>query len=266
MAAMMALSTPSAAQSNPSGTPAEQAQLPAFCRVKLKDNNTSPEARTLIAQFGFDNWLHLHHYCYGKVFMLRSAAAVAKRDKNYQRSLAIKEYSYVLNATKPDFWMRPQINVEVGKIHQMLGQREQAIARFGDAVRGGRAYLPAYLALIGALRSNDQRAGALDVATEGLRNLPDSAELKKAYFELGGKEPLPKPAAETIPKDPATDPDRSTANPAAGGAPEDLLPAVVDQDARSDGDATAQTQGDDKKCRFCPPPEIEERWRESFQK
>lgn len=267
-AALMTCSMHSVAQHNPSGTPAEQAQLPPFCVVKLKDDNRSPAAQKWIAQFGFDNWLHVHHYCYGKVFMLRASAAGAKRDQDYQRSLAIKEYSYVLNASKPDFWMRPQIHLEIGRIQQSLGQFEEAIASFGAAVRANSRYQAAYLALIAALRSKDQRADALSVAQQGLRYLPDSADLKKAYFDLGGKEPLPGPAesADRNPPVPGGQETqgRSTAVGADDRGEEEASATPVQQGSSDEAEPVSPSDG--RSCRFCPPAEIEERWRENFQK
>lgn len=273
-AALMTCSMYSVAQHNPAGTAAERAQLPPFCAVKLKDDNRSPAAQRWIAQFGFDNWLHVHHYCYGKVFMLRASAAGAKRDQDYQRSLAIKEYSYVLNASKPDFWMRPQIHLEIGRIQQSLGQFEEAIASFGAAVRANPRYQAAYLALIAALRSKDQRADALSVAQQGVRYLPDSADLKKSYFDLGGREPLPRPAESAQRNTPIPDTNgqpapqetqgQSSASDAADEGEEGASVTPVQQGPSDAADPVGPSEG--RSCRFCPPTEIEERWRENFQK
>ncbi|ATE60928.1 tetratricopeptide repeat protein [Thauera sinica] len=183
------------AQHNPAGTAAEQAALPAFCQVKLRDENRSLEAQRYIAQFGFDNWLHLHHYCYGQNFLSRAAKAADAKDRSSQRRLATKEYEYVLRGVRPDFWMRPQLYVELGRIYQQLGDAARATGLFNDAIRVSPGYQAAYLALVAQLRQSGSGREALAVATEGLRNLPDSEALKKAYKELGGTEPFPSPVA-----------------------------------------------------------------------
>ncbi|ENO82577.1 hypothetical protein ACFQ4M_04980 [Thauera mechernichensis] len=265
------LLSPAMAQWNPGGTPAEQAQLPQVCAVKLRNDDRSAEGQRYLAQFGADNWVHMHHYCYGRVFLLRAAQASTKRDQDYQRSLAVKEFSYVLKAAKPDFWMRPQLNLELGRVHLLLGQAAQATALFSDAIRLNPHYQPAYLALISELRSKGQQATALTVAEEGLRHLPNSAELKKLYFELGGKEPLPTPAraattgrgaGRDAPPE-ATRADTSQAESAATERKEAGDSEVAEENAPSE--ASPASSGQSRNCRFCPPDEVEERWREGFR-
>ena len=256
---------PVMAQWNPSGTQAEQSLLPRFCLVKLKDDNRSPEGQNYIRQFGFDNWLHMHHYCYALNFVNRSQKAANTRDRNSQLQLAVADYNYVLRGTKPDFWMRPQLYVELGRIYGRLDRQDEAMNAFRAAVQANPTYLAGYLALIDQLRKAGETPQARNVAGEGLRHLPDSERLQALYLDLGGKKPFPEPASRK-PAIPASPPAESSsealqverqqeeaATPERASAP----------DAASEGAPQDAESG--PSCRFCPPEEVQRRWQESFR-
>lgn len=243
------------AQLNPSGTPGERALISPMCQAKLKDDNRSPEATAVIAQLGWDNWIPFNHYCYGQIFVLRARKATSKKDRDMNLGWAVPEYKYTLRGAKPDFWMRPQMLVELGRIHQQLGQSPSAVVVFQEALAANPAYEPAYLALVGELRRGGSTREALDLATNGLRRLPKSEALQKAYLELGGKKPFPEPLSAVHPSQPAETP---------GGGP------AVAQDARVEGvlpaPAVEGAEPEKRGCRFCPPEEIKRRWSGDFGK
>lgn len=253
---------PAHSQWNPGGTESEQALLPRFCVVKLRDDNASAEARTFIRQFGFDNWLHLHHYCYGLNAVNRSLKAGNLRDRDAQLRLAVAEYGYVLRNARPDFWMRPQLNVELGRILARLDRKPEAMSAFQTALQANPAYLAGYLALVEHLRSAGLPQQAREVAAEGLRHLPEAQRLQGLYLDLGGKKPFPEPIANTAPA-------------ASKGAPtleeekgrdetERSLGGVAAEGHENGQDSSAQETDSARKCRFCPPEEVERRWQESF--
>ena len=243
------------AQWNPSGTPGERALISPMCQAKLKDDNRSPEATAVISQIGFDNWVPLNHYCYGQIFMVRARKAASKADRDKQLALAVPEYNYTLHGAKPDFWMRPQMLVELGRIHQQLGQSPKAVVAFQQALAANPGYLPAYLALISELRQHGSSREALELATNGLRRVPESEALQKAYLELGGKKPFPEPLVAAQPSEPAATPN-SGGSTERGGGPDSPAPAAVVEGA----------EVDKRGCRFCPPEEIQRRWSEDFGK
>jgi len=117
------------AQLNPAGTPAEQALLPRYCQVKLKDDNTTPEAKSFVSQFGFANWLHLHHYCYALNYLNRANKAGGAKARDSLRRSAAADYRYVLGKSRPDFWMRPQLLVELGRLHIQLNEAAATFLR-----------------------------------------------------------------------------------------------------------------------------------------
>lgn len=258
-----ALCSPAMAQWNPSGTQAERALLPQFCLVKLKDDNRSPEAQAFIRQFGFDNWLHMHHYCYALNFVSRAQKAGNTRDRNSQLQLAVADYNYVLRGTKPDFWMRPQLYLELGRLHVRLNRQVEATEAFKAAIHSNPSYQAAYIALIDQLRRNGDRGQAREIAELGLRHLPDAERLQSLYLELGGKRPFPEPISKTPVSAPPSEAPSER-------APETIAPQerTTESDASSPPNADAQTESaaeSGQNCRFCPPEEIQRRWQESFQ-
>ena len=269
--ALCVVATSACAQQNPEGTPAEKALLPKFCIVRFKDDKQSAEAQAVIGQLGgWENFLSIHHYCYAQVFLNRAGKASNLRDAEHQRQLAVKEYGYILRAARPDFWMRSQMYVELGRIHVQLRQPEKAVVLFKSAIAFTPAYLPAYLALISQLRQMGNRSGALEAASAGLQHLSGSKALKKAYLDLGGKKPFPEPAGRV-----SGESEKEVAPEAEkpSGAEQTALPLELSpnrpQEESKDESVHSSSEGaapfDGRNCRFCPPADIEERWRETFK-
>ena len=266
MLAFCIVATIAFAQQNPEGSPAEKALLPKFCIVRFKDDKQSAEAQAVIGQLGgWENFLSIHHYCYAQVFLNRAGKASNPRDAEYQRQLAVGEYGYILRAARPDFWMRPQMYVELGRIHIQRRQPEKALVLFHNAIAFNPAYLPAYMALISQLRQMGDRSAALEAASAGLQHLPGSVALKKNYLDLGGKEPFPEPITREAPaprdvgaQTPSVTPKDEGESNAASVASESAAQLAPDaQVEAADGEA-------ERGCRFCPPEEIQQRWRDSF--
>lgn len=259
------------AQSKPEGTPSEQARLPKYCLVRFKDDKQSPEANSVIAKMGFQNFLSIHHYCYAQVFLQRAAVAQSQRDADYQRQLAVKEYGYMIRAATPDFWMRPQMYVELGRIHVVLRNHAEATRLYGAAIAANPTYLSAYLLLIGQLRQRDGNAQALEIATVGLRNLPDSEALKKLYLELGGKPPFPEPLRSPRSEQSSSKSSESReaevdarVNRTEGDGPSEREVSKTDQTSTAQGEQGLSAP-EGGNCRFCPPQEIQEKWRDTFR-
>lgn len=230
---------------------AEVAQLPNFCAIKFKRPGPNFESH-----FGRKNWIHMHHYCHGLKFVNR--ARNHPKDSRVHLGRAKGEYAYVFRNAEPDFWFRPQMYVEVARIHLRLGERTEAQARLMEAIRFNPRYEPAYLALIDLQKQDGARAAVLELATQGVRYLPASEALKRAYLDSGGTLPLPDPIATT------SGSGQTRADPASaerGSSAQAVPPQPQDEAA-----AAEATQGERPTgCRFCPPDEVQQRWRESFQ-
>ncbi len=265
-ACLAAVVIPPAMAALPYGpTEAELATLPPVCRAKV--GNVS-EAERVAAErsLGTNNWLHFHHYCYAINFLrnrLSSARTSAAR-KSILNDV-IGDYEYVLKHAEKTFWMRPQIHVELGRVYEQAGQKGGAIGHYGQAIASSPDFQAAYFALIAVQRDLGDLQSALATATEGLRRFPSSKGLKKNYLDLGGKEPFPEPITReaAAPRDvgaqtPSVAPKDEGESNAASVASESAAQLAPDaQVEAADGEA-------ERGCRFCPPEEIQQRWRDSF--
>jgi tetratricopeptide (TPR) repeat protein len=240
---------------------AELRLLPAFCTDRLQ-KGSSGKGVAAAAQLGQGNYLHIHHYCFAANFVNRARRTLNRKDRSYNLGLAKNNYNYVIKATEPRFWMRPQIYVELGKVHLQLKEVGDANRLFNDALAFNPEYEPAYHALIDMYKDVGRGKDALEVATAGLRQVPASVSLKKVFLDLGGKEPFPEPIgpAAQAPSDSVSSPDQASVN---AGATADTAPdtaTAAPTDDAPDGSEPIPENG----CRFCPPDEIMSRWRESF--
>ena len=236
-------------------TDAELAALPAFCTAKMRGQNASQFA----AQFGAHNWMHMHHYCEGLKFVNRARAY--PKDRRTYLSTAKTEYRYVINQAAPDFWFRPQIYLDLARVHMQLGEKADAQRNLLAAITFNRSFEAAYLSLVELYVGMGTRGSALETATEGLKHLPESKRLQKAYLDNGGKKPFPEPVDKASP--PAAGTVDSPASEAPAEQPQADSPSAdaAPLDSRHRGAEPDIEQG----CRFCPPEEVQKRWRESFQ-
>jgi tetratricopeptide (TPR) repeat protein len=241
-------------------TEAEYALLPAFCRVRVGGNSSSPQYQAMAANYGRNNFMHMHHYCFALNFSYRALKATREQDKKHLNTVAKGNYEYIVEHTEPSFSMRPKVYVELGQVLLRLNSPGEALKYFLEAVRFNPKYVSAYAALIDFHRRSGNGRDALEVATKGLRYVPNSKYLQKAYIDAGGKRPFPEPIAQPEESEPPvegsvakTEEDAAAASPTASETPM----TTVDQ-----GAADVQTEGG---CRFCPPAEIQERWREDFE-
>ena len=263
---LFSIMIPQAGAAPPSGpaTKAEIAKLPPLCRVKL-GNVSRAEMSAAERSLGANNWLHFHHYCYAVNFLRNRLSSVrTPSDRKWMFNTIIANYAYVLENGEKTFWMRPQIHLEMGRVYEQMQEKGAAMGQYTQAINFNPDFQPAYLPLIAVQRDLGDSKGALATATEGLRRFPSSTGLKKSYLSLGGKEPFPepiikkaavpqdaRPQASVTTKDEPQGSDASVASkPAVKPAPDDQAESVEDEVDRS--------------CRFCPPDEIQKRWRDSF--
>lgn len=243
-------------------TEEEFRSLPEVCVKRLKGTMSRDEMRM---------YPHLHHYCFGLNFVNRASRSKSAQSRGFNLGNAIDNFDYMVKFLPPGHWMRPQVYVDKGKAHVQAAQHAEAVELFNRAITENPAFEPAYLQLIEALKRTGAQGSALEIATAGLRYIPSSGLIKRAYFELGGKEPLPEPAAKG---------GAENAEPPAGGEitssaelpePQNASPASAesaDGGAEESGqdEASKRTAEAARACRFCPPDEIDERWRDSFMK
>ncbi|MBS0510332.1 MAG: hypothetical protein JSR42_03975 [Proteobacteria bacterium] len=235
----------------------EISALPELCAVKLRQANT-PQEKAYATKYGV-NWLHMHHYCFALNFLNRGRMSGNQKDIRASLDTASREFGYVLTHVEKTFWMRPQISVEAGRVSMRMKDSASASRLFLEAIAQNPAYESAYQGLIEVHRQTGDKAGVLELATSGLRYLPNSAMLQKAYLDAGGKKPFPEPIAKPNQQEKPAD-EELRAEPASGG---ERAQSSARTDAPSDADAS-RADVVERGCRFCPPEEIQRKWRESF--
>lgn len=147
-----------------------------------------------------------------------------------------------------------------GMAQQLLNLRTEATADMLQALQLNPKLQDAYVKLADTLSALGNNAKALDMVTEGLRNIPDSKPLKRRYFKLGGKEPLPQPhrGGETEKAPEAKAPSGKEAEPVPAPMPEEgaaKRPETRETTAPVQAEAKPAPIGSPSNpwCRFCPP-------------
>ena len=218
-------------------TDGELMMLPRFCTAKLKGQG----AEGFRKQFGANNWIHMHHYCFAETFARRAAFSPDPEDRKFQIGRAVNNYDYVLRHTEPRFFMRSHIRTRMADALFKSDDPVSATRVLRLALRDDEKHVPAYLTLSAYLAEHGERAEALELVTRGLRYVPNAVALQKRYLELGGSEPFPEPVATA----------------------RDAELSVRTVSASSDESAGAAVAGE--RCRFCPPESIQQRWAASFE-
>ncbi|BAL25890.1 hypothetical protein [Azoarcus sp. KH32C] len=241
-------------------TAAEMRLLPPFCAQKI-GGSSSGVGVPAAEQMGRGNWLHIHHYCFAVNFVNRARSSRNAKDRIYNLNLAKGNYGYVIKATQPRFAMRPQIYVELGKVELQLKDVVEGERWFNEALAFNPAYEPAYQALIDLYQELKRNSDALKIATDGLKHVPNSESLQKAYLALGGKKPFPEPVVEK----PAPDASGAVAQEVGQGGAEGSAPPSDGTATAADRTPTTTPPPPETGCRFCPPEDVQRRWRGGFK-
>lgn len=198
------------------------------------------------------DWGHMHHYCDCIRFTSRAHSAFGNwDDMRYNLQVGIGGCDYVLQHTKSDFFMRPEVYLQKGKALRLYRQEGKAAAAFMEAIKGDPKLAQAYVELADYQARNKQHQEALKTVTEGLRHAPDSKPLKRRYTELGGKLPYPAPIEPAPVEVEAAKPDTSIPTQASPTEPVVDTPATATPAAEP---ALPLPIGSPKNpyCRFCP--------------
>lgn len=235
------------------------ALLPPYCKARLDPDNNKAEFQQLSRQFGGANWGHMHHYCYAADFWIKYRNARTEQDRRFHRNSIRTNLEYIVTHTRPDFFMRPQVYLELAEVHRLSSQHSESAKYLQNAINFNPRYAPAHVALVALFQQQGANAAALEAATLGLRYLPQSSSLQNLYLALGGRKPFPEPVVEQPP------PSLSESTPQEEQPQESAeLQSDRNADTPKEGEGVATTDPN-SGCRFCPPEEIQQRWRESFE-
>lgn len=208
---------------------------------------------------GRDQWAHMHHYCDCVRFRYRALKYIQNKAE-FKRLLGmgIGGCDYVLKRLAPGHFLTGQILVDKGRALKLLGDVSQAGQAFQSAIQFDRRYAVAYLELATLQKSMGQASTALDTLFSGLERSPGTKVLEETYREWGGQKELP---TQAEPDDAPVSADETSANSDASPIQDDVTETPPADDGLAESSAEqVPAQG----CRFCPPDEINQSWRESF--
>lgn len=257
MPLLLALTSP-AANANDARIPtlAELRLLPPYCpntQIISKHYgrqqapaNYDAQTKPYVDLYGADFW-HLHHYCFGLVYVVRNYREFDRRNRDRILRESIGEFSYVLKGISPGSILRPELHVKRGQSLVLMGRSGEAVADFRKAITLKPDYSPAYASLSDYYKETGKKTLALTTLEEGLTQSPGDPSLLRRYANLGGKKTFDLPPV---------------AEPAAIPVPPQEQPAKLAEPAtESDkpSPSTEQTQpiqplgnSTNPYCRFCP--------------
>ena len=215
----------------------EMLLLPPYCQVKFAESTDSPEWKMWSDRLA-PNFGDIHHYCVALNNVNRYWGARSALDRGYYLKVAMDNFDYMVKAAKPGFPLLSELYSNRGDVFKLQGQPGQAMLDYDQAIKSNPHLVRPYFQLIDLYQSEKKHNKSLEVATDGLRNNPDSKAMQRRYLELGGKRPFPKPVQTEAAK---TDPDAKSENDAVA-APVDTPP----EPAPKIGSPT------NPYCRFCP--------------
>ncbi|MFT3960015.1 hypothetical protein [Propionivibrio sp.] len=193
---VLALACGSAEAASDPVTKEQYQLLPEYCR------NQEHVARFLYRPTAEGEWrrrlgqdyLHIHHYCWGLVHMLNAyRLGVTSGKGRFQFEEAADDFRFSINATllnggkSPGSALLPEMYTKLGEA--LLGVRDYRNAEiaFRSSWEINPSYAPPYVWWAQALLKQGKTGEALAVAEEGKKNAPDSKSLAKLIEEIRGK-------------------------------------------------------------------------------
>ncbi len=235
-----AFTTPAAAQprTQPNGLNwGELAMLPEYCKdaagIVYGDRyfNRSPNAPRWEAVMGLDFW-HVHHYCYALNNLRRASFTANPTDKRFLLQKVRGDYGYMINNSRPDMVLMPEILTRMGDVQNMLGDVGAAYVAYETAMARKPDYWPAYKSAADMFLKAGVKPRGLEILQRGISANPGSPELRDSYKAAGGNlallPPVPPPAPPARPEASA-----STADVPQSQAPSPPPPAAPASSASS---------------------------------
>ena len=227
----------------------EMQALPPYCIARLAETDRAGW-QAGVARFG-KGWDHLHHYCYALNYIHRYHKTFDQTARKFYLQNVISEMAYVFNHTAPDFFFRPEMHVQKGKLLIAAKLNIEALNEFELALLDNPNYVEAYIALSDFYKNTGQKSKSITAVEQALQRAPNNKSFQKRYTQLTGKIFTPPPPtveqARQISPTPipviqaaATSGVNSTATQPVAAS----LPAVEPEKI---GTPT------NPYCRFCPP-------------
>jgi len=231
-------------------TAAELALLPLSCQAKLKNPNPT-DIKLYSAKIGPD-WLHFHHYCFALNFINRYTRSFAnKTDQLFYLQSAMGDFDYVFTHSSPDFWMRPEMHVQKGKLLAAAKRNVEAVREFEQALQDNPNYVEAYVALSDYYKNAGQQSKSIAALEQAMQRAPNIKSLQRKYNQLTGKIFTPPSATVEQTALPLSVPIPNVGTAAAS----EVSPTSTQPVSASSPVVTPENIGTPTNpyCRFCPP-------------
>jgi tetratricopeptide (TPR) repeat protein len=160
-------------------TEQDLALLPPFCRAKASKKLPKEVYEHWSRTFGPENWLHMHHYCFGmKALQLAYTDFADLTSRKYQASVAATEFNYVLRHSEENFYMRPEILVQRGRAHVLSRSYEPARKSFEEALQLNPKSIDAWVALGDLYSQTGRKDDAIKTLEQAIKMTGDEQNKK----------------------------------------------------------------------------------------
>ncbi len=172
-------------------TAEEMMLIPRYCSYAQGfPNHGHPEARNWAARLGQESFHDIHHYCWGRINLLRATRSSTPRQlRDHLLATVISDYVYVIrNAERgyKNFVLLPEILTGKGQAELLLSRVQDANKSFAQARTMNPEYWPAYSAWAEFLMYAGKKAEARMLVKSGLEFSPNARTLRELYRLLGG--------------------------------------------------------------------------------
>jgi len=170
--------------------PREVALLPKYCaytqlfRDRVPGGNDPAQIARWHAAMG-DVFIHMHHYCYGLMYLHRATVLARSADvRATNLNSAIVEFDYVIERAPADFALLPEILTRKGEAMLRQGRTVLALAELERAIELRPDYWPPYARISDYYRGVGETEKARAVLDRGLARAPDATGLRRRLAEL----------------------------------------------------------------------------------
>lgn len=248
------------------GTEADYQALRAWCVQRLANQDNAAWQAANNPQ----KYFHFHHYCFGMQWEGKLISAVNRKAREAAASTIINETSYVISHVPRTHFLIPEVFALRGRAYYVSRRHIEAESDLLNALHLDPRHVRAAVQLATLYRNTDRKGKAAEVVKAALAGSPGDPRLRKMGEDLGvALPPVPARPAVQAPAPPAApaDPAQTPEPPVADSPPQDAVDprSAAPATAAADEEAAAEAaDGAASACRFCPPEDIQKRWRDSF--
>lgn len=162
----------------------ERPFLPVWCN-HVQGFESDPRTIQFMNRVGKENWIHLHHYCYGLVQIFRShRIGITLEQRQFHLGQAVNEINYVLKNASTRFVWRPELFTKRGLAFLLKQDYRNAENSFEDAIKENAKYWPPYGYLADLYLEQGKTDKARSILETGLKVAPNAQGLKNRMVKL----------------------------------------------------------------------------------